>query len=378
MPDVTRLASRRAPRRHTVAAIAQRGGHPFELAVACEVFGLDRPELGVPWYDFKVVAAQPPPLHLGTFTLDTPYGLDELATADTIVVPMSFPDEDPDARLTGALRAAYERGARLVSFCSGAFALAAAGVLDGKRATTHWMYSALLAKRYPLVDVQPDVLYVDEGQVLTSAGTSAAIDVALHVVRTDYGSDIANAVARRMVVPPHRDGGQAQFVERPVPEETSAHGMAATLDWAIEHLHEHLTVERLAGHALMSTRTFMRRFNAATGTTPLRWLLQQRVLLARQLLEESDESVERIAAHAGFGSAANLRTHFTRMVGTTPTSYRRTFQARGKDAVAHPSPAGRVGGRRRRGDRREQHVRVEDPVRVERVLDGTHRGDLGR
>jgi AraC family transcriptional activator FtrA len=324
----TPLRTRRN-RRHTVAAVAQSGGHPFELAVACEVFGLDRPELGVRWYEFRVVGVDRPRIDLGNFTIEAPYGIDALATADTIVVPMSFPHEPPHEALSEALRAAHARGARLVSFCSGAFALAAAGVLDGKRATTHWMYSSLLAEMYPLIDVQPDVLYIDEGNVLTSAGTSAAIDVALHVVRTDYGSDIANSVARRMVVPPHRDGGQAQFVERPVAESTNSDGLAATLDWAIAQLDEPLTVEALAAHALMSTRTFMRRFRAATGTTPLRWLLQQRVLHARQLLEDSDESIERIAASAGFGSAANLRAHFMRMVGTTPTAYRRTFHATG-------------------------------------------------
>ena len=337
--DVAVLAGRRRPI-HTVAAVAQSGGHPFELAVACEVFGLDRSELGVRWYDFKVVAAQRPPVELGNFTIDTPYGLDDLETADTIIVPVAFPHAPPDAELSDALRAAYDRGARLVSFCSGAFALAAAGVLDGKRATTHWMYSALLAERYPLIDVQPDVLYVDEGQVLTSAGTSAAIDVSLHLVRLDYGSDIANSVARRMVVPPHRDGGQAQFVERPVPQTSDSDGLARTLDWAVEHLEQPLTVECLAAHALMSTRTLMRRFRAATGTTPLRWLLQQRMLHARHLLEDSDESIDRIAEHAGFGSAANLRSHFTRMVGTTPTAYRRTFRSSSHGSRVRTARAG--------------------------------------
>jgi AraC family transcriptional regulator, transcriptional activator FtrA len=205
--------------------------------------------------------------------------------------------------------------------------LAAAGVLDHRRATTHWMYTAELAKRYPLIDVEADVLYVEDGNVFTSAGTSAAIDVSLHIVRSDYGSDIANAVARRMVVPPHRDGGQAQFVDRPVAEASEADGLAPTLDWAVEHLHEPLTIDRLAAHATTSPRTFMRRFRATTGTTPLRWLLQQRVLHARHLLEDTDLSIDRVAERSGFGSAANLRAHFTRIVGTTPTSYRRTFRS---------------------------------------------------
>jgi transcriptional regulator GlxA family with amidase domain len=345
-PDSPAPANRPAHPAHLVAAIAQAGGHPFELSVACEVFGLERPELGVPWYRFIVVAASPPPIDLGNYVIDTPYTLADLAGADTIIVPMAFAEREPDPELTAALRAAYERGARLVSYCSGAFALAAAGILDGRRATTHWMYSSLLAKQYPLIDVQPDVLYVDEGRVLTSAGTSAAIDVSLHVVRTDYGSDVANSVARRMVVPPHRDGGQAQFVDRPVPEASDGDGLAPTLDWAITHLDEPLTVERMAAHALMSSRTFMRRFRASTGTTPLRWVLQQRVLLARHLLEDTHESIDRIAAHAGFGSAANLRAHFTRLVGTTPTAYRRTFRSSGAAElrpVRQPAARARAG-----------------------------------
>jgi transcriptional regulator GlxA family with amidase domain len=213
----------------------------------------------------------------------------------------------------------------MVSYCSGAFALAAAGILDGRPATTHWMYAADLARRYPAVHVVPDVLYVDDGQVLTSAGTAAGIDLSLHIVRLDHGSDVANLVARRMVVPPHRDGGQAQYVDVPVAPVEDTVVLGPTLDWIVDHLAEPLTVEAMAAHAMVSPRTFARRFRAVTGTTPLQWLLLQRVAHARRLLETTGLPVERIADASGLGSAANLRTHFQRVVGTSPTTYRRTF-----------------------------------------------------
>jgi transcriptional regulator GlxA family with amidase domain len=213
-----------------------------------------------------------------------------------------------------------------MTVCSGAFVLAHAGLLDDRRATTHWMYADRLAAAFPRVKVDPDVLYVDEGSVLTSAGTAAGIDLCLHVVRLDHGAAIANAVARRMVVPPHRDGGQAQFVEAAVVDDDGADPLAATLDWALEHLDEPLPVEVLARRALMSPRTFARRFRAATGTTPLQWLLRQRLLRAQQLLETTDLPVDVIAHHCGFGSAAVLRTHFRRALDTNPVSYRRAFR----------------------------------------------------
>lgn len=310
-----------------MAALALPGNHPFELSVACEVFGLPRPELGVEWYEFRVCSPGDEPVDLGCFHLVTPWRLDALAGADTVVVPALSTDAQPSPELLDALRTAYERGARMVSYCSGAFVLAAAGVLDGHQATTHWMYAERLARQYPNVDVRPDVLYVDDGQVLTSAGTSAAIDVSLHMVRCDFGSEITNAVARRMVVPPHRDGGQAQYVEQPVPPADTTYTLGATLDWIVDHLDEPLTVEQMAAHAMMSTRTFMRRFRAVTGTTPLRWLLQQRIGHARRLLEDTDASVERVAQSCGFGSAANLRVHFQRALSTAPADYRRAFRA---------------------------------------------------
>jgi AraC family transcriptional activator FtrA len=221
-----------------------------------------------------------------------------------------------------------------MTVCSGAFALAHAGLLDGRKATTHWRYAAQLAEQFPAIQIDPDVLYVDEGQILTSAGTAAGIDLCLHVVRRDHGLAIANAIARRMVVPPHRDGGQAQFVESPIDIEGDGDPLAATLDWALEHLDEPLAVETLAHRALMSPRTFARRFRAVSGTTPLQWVLRQRISSARRMLETSDVPIEIIAQRCGFGSAAVLRTHFRRVLGTAPHSYRRTFRGDGAEEVA--------------------------------------------
>ena len=303
----------------------------FELGVICEVFGLDRTDQGLPGYDFAVVAAEDPPLRSsGGMTLDTPHRLDRLATADLVCIPAwRSVDELPPAALLQALRDVVARGGRVLSVCSGAFVLAAAGLLDGRRATTHWVYTAALAARYPRVEVDPDVLYVDDGQVVTSAGTAAGIDACLHLVRQEHGAAVANAVARRMVVPPHRDGGQSQFVEAPVPTERApAASLAQVLDWAVEHLDRPLSVQMLADRALMSPRTFARRFRDATGTTPHQWLLGQRVGHAQRLLEQG-LSVEQVAGRCGFGSAATLRTQFARWRGISPSSYARTFRAVG-------------------------------------------------
>ena len=318
----------RRSRRHTVAAVIADGVAPFELAVGCEVFGIDRSELVDPWYRFLVCAAETTPVRTSVgFTIDTPYGLDEVRRADTVIVPAWSPaDRELPPGLADALHAAHRRGARILSVCSGAFVLAAAGLLDGRRATTHWMYAEELARRYPSVDVDPRVLYVDDGDIMSSAGTAAGIDLCLHVVRLDHGAEVANAVARRMVVPPHRDGGQAQFVEAPVPACAGDDPLAATLEWMTEHLDHPVSVEDLAGRAHMSPRNFARRFRAATGTTPHQWLLAQRVLLASRLLETTDEPVEAVAARCGMGTAANLRVHFQRAVGTSPLAYRRTFR----------------------------------------------------
>ena len=328
---MTLVAPARSRRRHTVATVICHGVAPFEMAVPCEVFGIDRSELGVPWYRHMICAAEDPPIRSSQgFTIDTPYGLDEVVRADTVVVPAwgaHHFDSEPPPALIDALRAAHRRGARILSVCSGAFVLAAAGLLDDRRATTHWMHAEELAARYPRIDVDPDVLYVDEGDVMTSAGTAAGIDLCLHVVRLDFGAEIANAVARRMVVPPHRQGGQAQFVEAPMTSgEPGSDRFAATLEYMLEHLDEPLSVEAMAEQAAMSPRTFARRFRSTTGTTPGQWLVRQRVLLAQRLLETTDDPVELIALRCGFGTAAGLRLHFRRVLDTSPLVYRRTFR----------------------------------------------------
>ena len=315
---------------NVVAAIVVDGVATFELAVLCEVFGMDRSELVDPWYELLVCAAEEPPLRAtGGITIDTPHRLDAVARADTVIVPAwRDVDEVPPAALLDALRAADARGARILSVCSGAFALAHAGLLDGRRATTHWMYAARLAEAFPAIVVDPDVLYVVDGKVMTSAGTAAGIDLCLHVVRLDHGATVANAVARRMVVPPHRSGGQSQYVQAPVADLCAAGDpLAEVLDWAVANLDRPLSVELLAARATMSPRTFARRFQEVAGTTPHQWLLRQRVLHAQRLLETSDAPVERIATDVGFGSAAVLRQHFGRMIGTSPLAYRRTFEA---------------------------------------------------
>jgi transcriptional regulator GlxA family with amidase domain len=313
-----------------VGALVTHGVAPFELAVICEVFGLARPEILDPWpYELIIASPDGPTVRTNQcFSLDGVRPLSALDRADTIIVPAWSGDASltPPEPMLAALRRAYRRGARLMSVCSGAFALAHAGLLDGRRATTHWMYTERLATNFPEIDVDPNVLYVDAGQILTSAGTAAGIDLCLHVFRLDHGVDVANAVARRMVVPPHRDGGQAQFVEAPVEADDGNDPLAATLDWVLEHLDEPLTVEVMSRRALMSPRTFARRFRSVTGTTPLQWLLRQRILQAQRLLESSDLPVEVIAQRCGFGSASVLRTHFKRMLDTSPLTYRRTFR----------------------------------------------------
>jgi transcriptional regulator GlxA family with amidase domain len=323
-----------AKRRHTVAAVVANDLSPFEFAVACEVFGIDRSDdVGFPWYRFLVCGADPSPITTKTgFTLNAPYGLEGLRRADTIVVPASghlAGSTSENERLLDALRRAHRRGARIMSVCSGAFVLAAAGLLDGRTATTHWMYASELARSYPKITVDPDVLYVDDGDILTSAGTAAGIDLCLHVVRQDYGAEAANVVARRMVIPPHRDGGQAQFVATPLPDVPADDPFADTLVWIQAHLDEPLAVPDLARRSAMSPRTFARRFRDTTGATPHQWLLRQRILLAQRLLERTDLSVDVIATQCGLGTATNLRQHFQRIVRTSPNAYRRTFQ---KDA----------------------------------------------
>ena len=305
---------------HRVVTLLSPGVNPFDLAVACEVFGLRRPELDVEWYEHRLAGVVRPVVVNGGFTLDPPFGLEALEQADTVIVP-ACPHEAPES-MVQALRSAYERGARMVSFCGGAFALAAAGILDGRRATTHWMDTEDLARRYPKVRVETDVLYVDEGQVLTSAGTTSGIDLALHIVRLDYGPEVANKVARRMVTAPHRDGGQSQFAFTPVPVSGFGDAIGAVMDWMFEHVDEPMTVHQLARLAAMSPRHFARRFVEVTGTTPVRWLTHQRILRAQDLLAATSLPIDVIASRVGFGTAANLRQHFRRETSTTPAAYR--------------------------------------------------------
>ncbi|MEZ5375028.1 MAG: transcriptional regulator FtrA [Acidimicrobiales bacterium] len=310
----------------SVVAVAYDGLCAFEFGVATELFGLARPELDVDWYDFEVVSVDPGPLRtLGGVTISAPTDLRRIETAGTVVLPgWRNPAERPPEPLLDALRVAHDRGARLMSICSGVFVLAATGLLDGRSATTHWRYTERLQQDYPAIDVQPDVLYIDNGQLLTSAGSAAGLDLGLHLIRRDHGPTAANQVARRLVVPPHRDGGQAQYISAPVAPE-SATSLAATIDWAVERLHQPLAVADLAAHACMNERTFARRFTNDTGLSPHRWLTRQRVLRAQELLETTDLGVDAVAISAGFGSAANLRKHFERETHTTPTRYRATF-----------------------------------------------------
>jgi len=303
----------------------------FELGVVCEVFGIDRSDIVSPWYDFRLCAVEPQPLRTAAGLLvNTPYGLDDLLDADTILVPAATRASqiDPSPAFLEVLREAHRRGKRIASICGGAYILAAAGLLDGRRATTHWMNAADFAARFPEVRLDPDVLYVDEGDVLTSAGTGAAIDLCLHLVRTDHGSAVTNEIARRMVVPPHREGGQAQFAQ-PVPRVGRPDpGLAMVLDWARQRLDRQLTVADLAAQARMSPRTFARRFAETMGVSPLRWLVLQRVRVAQELLETTDEPVESIARNVGFGTAANLRLHFSRVTSVSPQTYRHVFRRR--------------------------------------------------
>lgn len=319
------------PHSHVVA-LAYDGLCTFEFGCTYEIFGLPRPELNRPWYRFDVCAAEPGPLRAaGGLVVEAPYDLNLIDHADTVVVPGWRAADAPVPRpLLEALRRVPERGGRLVSICSGVFVLAAAGVLDGRRTTTHWRYAELLARHYPDIRVDADVLYVDDGPVLTSAGSAAGLDLCLHIVRRDHGAAVANNVARRLVLAPHRDGGQQQFVAAPLAREAGNGRLAALLDWLPAHLDEPLTGADLARRAGMSLRAFQRRFRETVGTTPGEWLIRQRVARARELAETTQLPMERVAAEAGFGSVETLRHHFRRLVGTTPGRYRRSFAGTAK------------------------------------------------
>lgn len=308
----------------SVAALALPGVAPFELGVICEAFGVDRSDDGVPPVDFALVAEHPGLVATSSgFSLDVPFGLDRADRADVVVVPASGTDVQVGDAVAGLLRRTIARGGVVLSVCTGAFVLGAAGLLDGRHCTTHWMHADDLADRFPKAHVDPAVLYVDAGQVITSAGTAASIDACLHFWRREYGAAVASAIARRMVVPPHRDGGQAQYISTPLPA-VADDDMARVQAWAVAHLDEDLAVATLARYARMSTRTFARRFAEACGASPGAWVAQRRLERACELLERTDLSVEAVAARVGWGTAAVLRHHFTRL-RTSPNAYRRAF-----------------------------------------------------
>lgn len=318
-PEVRMLSS--------VVLIAIPGVAPFEFGVVCEIFGIDRSATGGPAFNFAIATADPGPVRTSLgYDMVIENDLSVAATADLIAVP-AHEIVPVDERVLQVIREAEARGAWVLSVCSGAFTLAQAGILDGRRATTHWMHTDRLAAMYPAVSVDPDVLFVEDGKVVTSAGTAAGIDAALHIVRVEHGAAATNVIARRMVVPPQRDGGQSQYIESPVPGSASD-SFALVTEWMLENLAADLTVDQLARRALMSGRTFARRFRAEMGTTPAAWLNRQRLIRAQQLLEESDLGLEQIAQQTGFGTAAVMRHHFVRVLQTSPLNYRRTFGAR--------------------------------------------------
>jgi AraC family transcriptional activator FtrA len=313
---------------HVVAVVVYDGVGAFELGVACDVFGdNDMTSEFRPWYRLLICGWDAAPVAVnGGFRMEVPHGLEGLTAADTVVVLPTARPADVPAEVLEALQVAHANGGRIISLCTGAFVLAEAGLLDGRRATTHWSDCEELARRYPQVTVDPRVLYVDEGDVLTSAGSAASIDLCLHIVRRDHGSEVASRLARQMVVPPQRDGGQAQYIDTPLPFVDDLDLFAETVAWVQQHLDEPLPVAELAARSAMSARTFARRFAAVTGTTPHQWLQGQRVRLAQRLLETTDLPIEAVAAHSGFCTAGNLRKHFARIVHTSPQAYRRTFQ----------------------------------------------------
>ncbi|MEU4266436.1 helix-turn-helix domain-containing protein [Streptomyces sp. NPDC026092] len=328
-----------APPLHRVAVLALDGVIPFELGIPSRILGGAYTNDGRPLYDVRVCSLDGSPVRTADgFSVVPEHGPEELAAADTVVVPptvemRTLADDGSLTVLVAGALARIRPGTRVVSICNGAYALAAAGLLDGRPATTHWWETAHFQSLFPLVRLDEDVLFVDDGDVLTSAGAAAGVDLCLHLVRRDHGSATANAVARRCVVPPWRDGGQAQYIERPVPEPTTT-TTAPTRAWALERLDRPLTLTELAAHARMSVRTFTRRFRDEAGTTPGQWLTAQRVELAKQLLETSDLTVDHIADRAGFGSGNSLRQHMRAQVGISPAAYRRAFHRTSEDTTA--------------------------------------------
>ena len=333
--------------RRNVVVLAYDGLCIFEFAIAAEIFGLPRPEMGRQWYRFAACSLEPEPLRAtGGIQLKVRAGLSKLSEAGTIIIPgWKGINAPPPQRLIAALRRAHASGARLVSICSGVFVLAATGLLNGHRATTHWRYAEALRSRYPQIHVEPDVLYVDEGRLLTSAGSAAGIDLCLHIVRRDFGAEAANQVARRLVVPPHREGGQAQFIPEPV-RKTPNGGLAPVLTWLESHFAQDLSVDDLARRAAMSPRTFARQFRRQTGTTPHQWLTHLRLLAAQRRLEKSVDNIDEVAVAVGWQTAATLRQHFSRQLQTSPLAYRRKFSTASRHlsgdlrAIRHAPVAG--------------------------------------
>ena len=309
----------------SVAVLAYDRLCAFEFGIATELFGLPRPEFD-DWYDFSICGLETGLLSsIGGLKILPDRGLEGLRKADRIIVPgWRDLNERPPEGLLHDLRVAHGRGAELVSFCSGAFVLAATGLLNGRRATTHWRYGERFKKLFPKVTFVPDVLYIDEGGLATAAGSASAIDLGLHVIRRDFGAQVANAVARRLVVQPHREGGQAQFIEQPVRDEESR--LSSVLDWARAHLQRDIGIDEMAGVAAMSRRTFDRQFRQSTGISPKQWLINQRIAAGKELLESTALSVEEIATRIGFGTAMTLRHHFRGQVGVSPTRYRESFR----------------------------------------------------
>jgi transcriptional regulator GlxA family with amidase domain len=318
---------------HVVAAVIDQGALTFDFAIPCEVFGLDRRDIVDPWYEFAVVGAGKRRVRMQTgFFVDAPHGLEKLEQADTIVVPgWSDPDDEPSAALKDALVAAHDRGARLVSLCTGAFVLAAAGLLHDRRATTHWMYAERLQRRYPRIRLDPNVLYVADGRVLTSAGTAAGIDLCLHLVAVDHGLEVAATVSRRLVMPLFRSGGQAQYVDAPIAPDSG--GLGALLDWGRANLDDGIGVDDLAVRGAMSVRTLTRRFRSAVGMPPGEWLQRERLRFAQRLLESTDDPIELVARRAGYDSAVTMRAQFAGRLETSPRAYRQTFRGRPQTAV---------------------------------------------
>jgi AraC family transcriptional regulator, transcriptional activator FtrA len=314
--------------RHLVAAVIDQGALTFDFAIPCEVFGLDRSDIVEPWYEFHLVAAGERRIRTHTgFIVEATAGLAALDAADTIIVPgWADPDLAPSPAFTAALVAAHARGARIASVCTGAFVLAAAGLLDDRRATTHWMYADLLQQRHPRVRVDPSALYVANEDVLTSAGTAAGIDLCLHLVATDHGVDAAAAVARRLVMPLYRSGGQAQYVDTPIAAATGD-GVSALLEWGLSHLGEGVSVDDLARRGAVSPRTLTRHFRAATGMPPGEWLQRERLRLAQRLLESTDDPIELVSRRAGYDTATAMRAQFALRLQTSPRAYRQTFRA---------------------------------------------------